>query len=479
DRSVSEAKSSFGDDRVFIEKYIVEPRHIEIQVLADSHGNTIYLGERECSIQRRHQKVIEEAPSPFIDEATRKAMGEEAVAMSKAVDYKSAGTVEFIVDVERNFYFLEMNTRLQVEHPVTELITGIDLVEQMIRVADGEVLGIKQEDVKLEGWAIESRLYAEDPVRGFLPSIGRLATYRPPVHDFVRNDTGVVEGDEISLFYDPMIAKLCTFGNTRAQAIERMSTALDEFQLRGIGNNVGFLAAVMAHPRFREGRLSTNFIADEYPDGFVGAEINDADASVLIAVATAVHQEYATREANGPGQLAGYHPQVPNQWSVVLNEQEHIVEVAIEGPITNITLDGRLIAVHSDWQFGDLLFSGTVNGDDVAVKIERQPGGYKVARRGADTVIAVRSRKAAVLAAKMPVKEPADLSRFLLSPMPGLVVEIKVVEGEEVKAGQQLAIIDAMKMENVLLAENDGVVATVKAAAGDSLATDQIIIEFE
>jgi propionyl-CoA carboxylase alpha chain len=479
DRSVSEAKSSFGDDRVFIEKYIVEPRHIEIQVLADSHGNVIYLGERECSIQRRHQKVIEEAPSPFIDEATRKAMGEQSVALCKAVDYCSAGTVEFIVDVDRNFYFLEMNTRLQVEHPVTELITGVDLVEQMIRVADGEKLNMTQDDVKLEGWAIESRLYAEDPVRGFLPSIGRLATYRPPEHDFVRNDTGVVEGDEISLFYDPMIAKLCTHGNTRAQAIERMSIALDEFVLRGIGNNVGFLAAVMAHPRFREGRLSTNFIADEYPDGFVGGDIDEVGASILIAVATAVHHDYAMREANGPGQMAGQKPRVQKQWSVVLNDHEHFVDVAVEGPITNITLDGRILAVHSNWNFGDLLFTGTVNGDDVAVKIERQPGGYKVARRGVDTVIAVRHPKAAILAAKMPVKEPADLSRFLLSPMPGLVVEIKVSEGEEVKAGQQLAIIDAMKMENVLLAENDGVVAAVKAVAGDSLATDQIIIEFE
>jgi propionyl-CoA carboxylase alpha chain len=479
DRSVSEAKSSFGDDRVFIEKYIVEPRHIEIQVLADSHGNVVYLGERECSIQRRHQKVIEEAPSPFIDEATRKAMGEQAVALSKAVDYKSAGTVEFIVDVERNFYFLEMNTRLQVEHPVTELITGIDLVEQMIRVANGEKLDLTQDDIKLEGWAIESRLYAEDPVRGFLPSIGRLATYQPPEHDFVRNDTGVVEGDEISLYYDPMIAKLCTYGNTRGQAIERMSTALDEFVLRGIGNNVGFLAAVMAHPRFREGRLSTNFIADEYPDGFSGAEIDDGSAAVLIAVATAVHHKYALREASGPGQLPGYLAPVQLKWSVVLENQEHFVEVAVERPITNITLDGKMYAVHSDWKFGDILFTGTVNGDDVAVEIERLPGGYKVARRGVDTVIAVRHPKAALLAAKMPFKEPADLSRFLLSPMPGLVVEIKVEEGEEVKAGQQLAIIDAMKMENVLLAERDGTILAVKAAAGDSLATDQIIIEFE
>ncbi len=479
ERSVSEAKSSFGDDRVFIEKFITEPRHIEIQILADSHGNVVYLGERECSIQRRHQKVIEEAPSPFLDEATRKAMGEQAVALSKAVNYKSAGTVEFIVDAERNFYFLEMNTRLQVEHPVTELITGVDLVEQMIRVAAGEKLTLTQNDVKLNGWAIESRIYAEDPVRGFLPSTGRLSRYMEPQGDHVRNDTGVTEGDEISLFYDPMISKLCTYGATREQAVTRMSEALDKTVIRGIGNNVGFLSAVMAHPRFREGRLSTNFIAEEYPDGFNGAELDDESASRLIAVVAAVHRWVTRREVRIPGQISGYDRSVASEWVVGLAGVDHAVSVSRDGEIVNVEVDGRALAVHSYSNFGDILFEGSVNGDDIAVEIEAVPGGYRIAHGGAAAVMAVRSPRAAELASRMPVKEPPDLSAFLLSPMPGLVVEIKVSEGEEVKAGQALAIIDAMKMENVLAAERDGVVAAVKAAPGDSLATDQVILEFE
>jgi len=479
ERSVSEAKSSFGDDRVFIEKFITEPRHIEIQILADSHGNVVYLGERECSIQRRHQKVIEEAPSPFLDEATRKAMGEQAVALSKAVNYKSAGTVEFIVDAERNFYFLEMNTRLQVEHPVTELITGVDLVEQMIRVAAGEKLTLTQNDVKLNGWAIESRIYAEDPVRGFLPSTGRLSRYMEPQGDHVRNDTGVTEGDEISLFYDPMISKLCTYGATREQAVTRMSEALDKTVIRGIGNNVGFLSAVMAHPRFREGRLSTNFIAEEYPDGFNGAELDDESASRLIAVVAAVHRWVTRREVRIPGQISGYDRSVASEWVVGLAGVDHAVSVSRDGEIVNVEVDGRALAVHSYSNFGDILFEGSVNGDDIAVEIEAVPGGYRIAHGGAAAVMAVRSPRAAELASRMPVKEPPDLSAFLLSPMPGLVVEIKVSEGEEVKAGQALAIIDAMKMENVLAAERDGVVAAVKAALGDSLATDQVILEFE
>ncbi len=479
ERSVSEAKSSFGDDRVFIEKFITEPRHIEIQILADSHGNVIYLGERECSIQRRHQKVIEEAPSPFLDEATRKAMGEQAVALSKAVDYKSAGTVEFIVDADRNFYFLEMNTRLQVEHPVTELITGVDLVEQMIRVAAGEELTLTQDDVKLNGWAIESRIYAEDPVRGFLPSTGRLSRYMEPQGDYVRNDTGVTEGDEISLYYDPMISKLCTHGATREQAVARMSEALDKTVIRGIGNNIGFLSAVMAHPRFREGRLSTNFIAEEYPDGFSGAELDDESASRLIAVVAAVHRWVTRREVRIPGQISGYDRRVASEWVVGLGGVDHAVSVSRDGEIVNVEVDGRALAVHSYSNFGDILFEGSVNGDDIAVEIEAVPGGYCIAHGGAAAVMAVRTPRAAELASRMPVKEPPDLSAFLLSPMPGLVVEIKVSEGEEVKAGQALAIIDAMKMENVLAAERDGVVAAVKAAPGDSLATDQVILEFE
>ncbi len=479
ERSVSEAKSSFGDDRVFIEKFITEPRHIEIQVLADSHGNVIYLGERECSIQRRHQKVIEEAPSPFLDEATRKAMGEQAVALAKAVDYKSAGTVEFIVDVDRNFYFLEMNTRLQVEHPVTELITGVDLVEQMIRVAAGEKLSLAQDDIKLNGWAIESRIYAEDPVRGFLPSTGRLSRYMEPVGADVRNDTGVTEGDEISLYYDPMISKLCTYGATREQAVERMSAALDRTVIRGIGNNIGFLSAVMAHPRFREGRLSTNFIAEEYPDGFSGAELDNEASLRLIAVVAAVHRWVTRREVRIPGQISGYDRRVASEWVVGLAGTDHAVSVSRDGEIVNVEVDDRTFAVHSQSNFGDILFEGSVNGDDIAVEIEAVPGGYRIAHGGAAAVMAVRSPRAAELASRMPVKEPPDLSAFLLSPMPGLVVEIKVSEGEEVKAGQALAIIDAMKMENVLAAERDGVVAAVKAEPGDSLATDQVILEFE
>ena len=479
ERSVSEAKSSFGDDRIFVEKYIVDPRHIEIQVLADSHGNTIYLGERECSIQRRHQKIIEEAPSPFLDAATRKAMGQQAVALAKAVDYRSAGTVEFIVDTERNFYFLEMNTRLQVEHPVTELITGIDLVEQMIRVAAGEKLSIGQDDVVLEGWAIESRLYAEDPVRGFLPSTGRLVRYLTPTGEDVRLDTGVGEGDEISLFYDPMIAKLCTYGDSRAQAIARMSKALDETVIRGIGNNIGFLSAVMDHPRFQEGRLSTNFIAEEYPDGFSGAVIDDEAALRLVAVAAAVHCLYVAREGQLPGQLSEHPLVVPGAWVVGIDGSDHSVHVSAQVDAVIVEIDDRQIPVHSDWTFGQILFKGRVDGDDMAVEIERLSGGYRVAWRGIDTVLAVRSAWAAELAGRMPKKEPPDLSKYLLSPMPGLVVSIDVSLGETVQPGQTLAVIDAMKMENVLTAERQGVVAAIKAGAGDNLATDQVILEFE
>ena len=479
ERSVSEAMSSFGDDRIFVEKYIVNPRHIEIQVLADKHGNTIFLGERECSIQRRHQKIIEEAPSPFLDDATRKAMGEQAVTLAKAVDYCSAGTVEFIVDTDRNFYFLEMNTRLQVEHPVTEMITGIDLVEEMIRIAAGEKLSISQEDVVLKGWAIESRLYAEDPVRGFLPSTGRLVRYQSATGDNVRVDTGVGEGDEISLFYDPMIAKLCTYGDSRAEAIANMADALDQTVIRGIGNNIGFLSAVMDHPRFREGRLSTNFIAEEYPDGFSGATVDDQAALRLIAVTAAVHCLYVARESQLPGRIDDRPVVVPAEWVVGIEGDSHRVHVTADTDAVIVDIDGQRMSVHSDWAFGHILFRGKVDGDDIALEIERVSGGYRIAWRGIDTVVAVRSARAAELASRMPVKAPPDLSRYLLSPMPGLVVSIDVAVGDTVQPGQTLAIIDAMKMENVLTAENQGVVAVIKAEAGDSLATDQVIMEFE
>ena len=479
DRSVSEAMSSFGDDRVFIEKYIVEPRHIEIQVLADKHGNTIYLGERECSIQRRHQKVIEEAPSPFLDEATRQAMGAQAVALAQAVEYSSAGTVEFIVDQDRNFYFLEMNTRLQVEHPVTELITGIDLVEQMIRVAAGEKLTIGQDDVVLDGWAIESRLYAEDPVRGFLPSIGRLSKYTSATGEHVRVDTGVVEGDEISRFYDPMIAKLCTHGDTREEAVARMADALDQTVIRGIGNNVGFLSAVMAHPRFQEGRLSTNFIADEYPDGYSGAEISASDAVHLIAVTAAVHCLYVAREVQAPGRLHGSDIAIPNEWVVGIDNIDTNVHVSADGDGIQVRIADEQISVRSDWVIGQILFVGSVNDTKMAVEIKRVPGGYRVGWRGIDTRISIRSSLAATLATRMPKKEPPDLSKFLLSPMPGLVVSIDVSVGDTVQPGQTLAVIDAMKMENVLTAERLGVVSKISVTAGDSLATDQVILEFD
>jgi len=406
-------------------------------------------------------------------------MGEQAVALAKAVDYRSAGTVEFIVDAERNFYFLEMNTRLQVEHPVTEMITGIDLVEQMIRIAAGEKLEITQNDVVLDGWAIESRLYAEDPVRGFLPSTGRLVRYLSASGENVRVDTGVGEGDEISLFYDPMIAKLCTWGETRAEAVAEMSAALDRTVIRGIGNNVGFLSAVMDHPRFQEGRLSTNFIADEYPDGFTSAVIDTAAAARLVAVTAAVHCLYVAREGQLPGQLSEQPTTVPGAWVVGVDETDYSVHVSAEVDAVIVEMDDHRLAVRSDWAFGQILFEGSIDGEDIALEIERLSGGYRIAWRGIDTTVTVRSARAAELAGRMPKKEPPDLSRYLLSPMPGLVVSINVSEGETVQPGQTLAVIDAMKMENVLTAERQGVVAAIKAEAGDNLATDQVILEFE
>ena len=480
ERASNEARSSFGDDRVFIEKYIEEPRHIEIQILGDSHGNIVYLGERECSLQRRHQKVIEEAPSPFLDEKTRKAMGEQAVALARAVDYQSAGTVEFIVDSKRNFYFLEMNTRLQVEHPVTEFITGLDLVEQMIRVAYGEKLAFTQEEVRLKGWAIEARVYAEDPFRNFLPSIGRLVKYMPPEEsDVVRVDTGIYEGGEVSMYYDPMIAKLITYGATRDRAISHMRDALNRFFIRGVQHNISFLAALMVHTRFMTGRISTNMIAEEYPNGFHATDVPHDDPALLIAVAAFIHRRYMDRAAQTSGQLLGHERKVNNDWVVMMNGQHHPVHVdPAEGGYDVIYMD-EAYQVRSDWQFGYPLFKGTLNGTDICIQVERRDMIYRLFHWGSQADVMVLSPRLADLQALMPEKEPPDMSKYLLSPMPGLLTKVAVQVGQEVKAGEELAVIEAMKMENVLRADQDAKVAKIMAAPGDSLAVDQAIIEFE
>ncbi len=480
ERATNEARSSFGDDRVFIEKFIEEPRHIEIQVMADTHGNVIYLGERECSIQRRHQKVIEEAPSPFLDEATRKAMGEQAVALSRAVQYRSAGTVEFIVDANRNFYFLEMNTRLQVEHPVTELVTGQDLVELMIRVANGEVLPLKQEDVTLTGWAIESRVYAEDPFRNFLPSIGRLVNYRPPDGENVRVDTGVYEGGEVSMFYDPMIAKLITYGQTRDEAIELMQQALDEYYIRGVQHNISFLNALMVHPRFKAGRLSTNFIAEEYPNGFDATDVPEEDPAKSIVVTACVHRDYTDRASKLSGQMPGYERKHSEAWVVVLEGGEpHHVDVFPTENGYRVYYENSEYKVVTDWGMGRPLFKGTINGEYACYQVERIGIWYQLYHHGTEINAVVMTPRAAELHAKMPEKVAPDLSKFLLSPMPGLLVKLSVEEGQEVKAGEELAVIEAMKMENVLKAEQDAVVHHIPTKVGASLTVDQVIIEFE
>jgi propionyl-CoA carboxylase alpha chain len=488
ERARSEAKSSFGDDRVFIEKFVVDPRHIEIQVLADSQGNAIYLGERECSIQRRNQKVVEEAPSPFLDEKTRKAMGEQAVALARAVDYQSAGTVEFIVDKDRNFYFLEMNTRLQVEHPVTELVTGVDLVEQMIRVAAGEPLSIRQEDVKLTGWAVESRLYAEDPYRNFLPSIGRLTRYRPPSEGrfgdvVVRNDTGVTEGSEISMFYDPMVAKLCTWAPSRVEAIDAMATALDEFVVDGIEHNIPFLSALMQHPRWREGRLSTGFIAEEFPDGFHPRQPDRAEMSVLAAAATAIEMLRRDRLDRLSGRLAPHSGEAKADWVVKIDDSYIDVKMTEGMPGTpfeaDFAIDGaKPVTVVSDWRPGDPVWVGVVGGRPVSIQVRPVQNGNRLAWNGLSVTAKAMLPRTAELEKLMPVKVPPDTSKLLLCPMPGLVVSIAVNEGQEVKAGETLAVVEAMKMENVLRAERDLTVAKLKAKAGDSLAVDAVIMEF-
>ncbi|WP_342068576.1 acetyl/propionyl/methylcrotonyl-CoA carboxylase subunit alpha [Yoonia algicola] len=482
--SKNEAANSFGDDRIFIEKFVTQPRHIEIQVLCDSHGNAVYLHERECSIQRRNQKVIEEAPSPFLDEATRKAMGEQSVALAQAVGYTSAGTVEFIVDGDRNFYFLEMNTRLQVEHPVTELITGIDLVEQMIRVAAGEKLPFQQSDLTINGWAMESRLYAEDPYRGFLPSIGRLSRYRPPAEEAtpvraVRNDTGVFEGGEISMYYDPMIAKLCTWAPDRATAIEEMRLALDGFELEGIGHNLPFLAAVYDHPKFTSGEMTTAFIEEEYPDGFEGVTLSDATCERIAAAAAAMHRVAEIRRSRISGRMDNHERHVGEDWVVSLQGVSYDVKISADKTGADVSIGGDTLRVESDWTPGDPLARLMVDGTPLVLKIGKISGGFRVRYRGADIKVHVRTPRQAELAALMPEKVAPDTSKYLLCPMPGLIVKIDVAEGDEVQEGQALCTVEAMKMENILRAERKGTVKAIKAAAGDSLAVDEVIMEFE
>ena len=483
--SRNEAASSFGDDRIFIEKFVTQPRHIEIQVLCDSHGNGIYLGERECSIQRRNQKVIEEAPSPFLDDATRQAMGKQAVALAQAVDYTSAGTVEFIVDGDRNFYFLEMNTRLQVEHPVTELITGVDLVEQMIRVANGEALGITQDDVKLNGWAMESRLYAEDPFRGFLPSIGRLSRYRPPAEiatneRVVRNDTGVYEGGEISMYYDPMIAKLCTWGPNRAEAIEGMRVALDSFEVEGIGHNLPFLSAVMDHPKFVAGDITTAFIEEEYPDGFEPIILDRAALRRIAAAAAAMNRVAEIRRTRVSGRMDNHERKVGDDWVVSLQGQGFGVNIQADKSGATVRFDdGASMRVESDWTPGDPLATLNVADAPLILKVGKIPNGFRIRTRGADMKVHVRTPRQAELAALMPEKMPPDTSKLLLCPMPGLIVKVDVEVGQQVHEGQNLCTVEAMKMENILRAEKKAVVAKINAAAGDSLAVDDVIMEFE
>jgi propionyl-CoA carboxylase alpha chain len=483
--SKNEAANSFGDDRIFIEKFVTQPRHIEIQVLCDAHGNGIYLNERECSIQRRNQKVVEEAPSPFLDEATRKAMGDQSVALAKAVGYTSAGTVEFIVDGDKNFYFLEMNTRLQVEHPVTELITGVDLVEQMIRIANGEPLSITQDDVKINGWAIENRLYAEDPYRNFLPSIGRLTRYRPPAEGelgegIVRNDTGVFEGGEISMYYDPMIAKLCTWAPTRAGAIEVMRNALDSFEVEGIGNNLPFVAAVMDHPKFVSGDMTTAFIAEEYPDGFQGVTLAEADLRRVAAAAAAMNRVAEIRRARISGTLDNHERHVGEDWVVAAQGASFAVTIAADHDGSTVRFeDGASCRVEGAWTPGDSLAHMMVDGTPLVMKIDKITHGFRVRTRGADLKVHVRTSRQAELAALMPEKLPPDTSKMLLCPMPGLIVKVNVAEGDEVQEGQALCTVEAMKMENILRAERTGVVSKINAGPGDSLAVDDVIMEFE
>ncbi len=476
----NEALSSFGDDRLFIEKFVTSPRHIEIQLIGDSHGNLLYLNERECSVQRRHQKVIEEAPSPFVTPEMRRAMGEQSVALARAVGYTSAGTVEFIVGADRSFYFLEMNTRLQVEHPVTEMTTGLDLVELMIRVASGEALPLTQQQVPLNGWSVESRVYAEDPYRGFLPSIGRLSTLRQPTPSAtVRIDTGVIEGAEISIHYDPLIAKLITHGPTRAAAIDAHVDAIDSYVIRGLNHNLDFLSAVLQHPRFRAGELTTGFIAEEYPEGFHGAPVSPETAKHLIAAAATIHARLAARAGEVSGQLNGHGPDWGDQWAVLMDGARHDVRVIEAGEFTSVEFEGVVLRVESAWCPGDPLFEAEVDGAAIAVAVERSGVGYRLTARGAKHLARVLTPRAADLQAHMIVRPPPDTSRLLLSPMPGLLTGVRVAVGDKVEAGQPVAVVEAMKMENILRAPRAATVKVVRAEAGASVAADEVLIEFE
>src|SRR5690554_292877 len=470
-----EGLASFGDDRVFIEKFIEQPRHIEIQILGDKHGNVIYLGERECSIQRRHQKVVEEAPSPFVDEEMRKKMGEQAVALSQAVGYYSAGTVELIVGADKSFYFLEMNTRLQVEHPVTEYITGLDLVEQMIRVAYGEKLPLTQDEVKLTGWAIENRVYAEDPYRNFLPSTGRLVQYNPPeAEDGIRIDDGVTEGGEVSIFYDPMIAKLITYGDTRIEAIDRQIDALNRFEIKGPGHNIDFLSALMQHERFRAGNITTNFIAEEYPEGFEGAPASEdllRNLAAIAAFAATAHADRARRVDNQLGQRL----QPPSDWQVRIGDNVQQVMVSED----EILVDGQEVELSLAYTPGDSLILASIGDEPLSVKIAKTTSGFNLNTYGATHKAQVLPSHIAKHTVHMIEKIPPDLSKYLLCPMPGLLVALHVKEGDAVEEGQPLAVVEAMKMENILRAEKNGIVKSVSAEQGDSLAVDAVILELE
>ena len=491
----NEARNSFGDDRVFIEKFVEEPRHIEIQVLGDAHGHCVYLHERECSIQRRHQKVIEEAPSPFISDATRKAMGEQAVALAKAVNYQSAGTVEFVVGKDQSFYFLEMNTRLQVEHPVTECITGLDLVEQMIRIAAGEKIAFTQEQIPRTGWAMECRINAEDPLRGFLPSTGRLIAFQPPATTMeaskpvptgggVRVDTGVYEGGEIPMYYDSMICKLIVHGSDRLDAITKMREALNAFVIRGISSNIPFQAALLAHPKFVAGDFNTGFIAEQYPKGFTLASVQHGDPNFLLALAVALNRRVLARSAGISGQLPGHELQIGTEFVVVQTDttgvrQQTPALVRLDGEALDVVIAGKTYAIRFDGHLRDVAVHGTVNGKPFSAQIERMALAYRVTHHGAQVEVRVLSPRAAELNTWMLFKAPPDLSKFLLSPMPGLLVDVAVKPGQAIRAGEKLAVIEAMKMENILVAIRDGVVSKVLATKGESLAVDQVIMEFE
>ena len=473
----AEAKSSFGDDRIFIEKFIESPRHIEIQVLGDKHGNVVHLFERECSIQRRNQKVIEEAPSPLLDEETRAAMGAQAVALAKAVNYDSAGTVEFVAGQDKSFFFLEMNTRLQVEHPVTELITGLDLVEQMIRSAYGEKLAFEQKDLSIKGWAIESRIYAEDPYRGFLPSIGRLVRYDPPAEGqvgeiIVRNDAGVREGDEISMFYDPMISKLSTWAPTRLAAIDAMGRSLEDFHIEGLGQNIPFLAAVMDQERFRSGKLSTNYIKDEFPEGFLGTSPTDWQRDLVSAVACAMHRIVTARSA----------PQLlRDEWIVIAGHDKRLVRLSNGGVayrVEYLNENRALTLTEIDWRPGKHVFRGVLDGKAFTVAVKPAPEGFVIRHRATTLNVLVLTPRSAELHEKLPAKKAADTSKMILSPMPGLVVTLDVVPGQLVRAGEAVCVVEAMKMQNIIRAERDGTVKTVGAKAGDSVAADEVLVEF-